>query len=60
MKRCPTCNSPSPERHPATQFEGEVETCINGFHLQETPRNRPEYIQLVLAKRATKSREYWP
>ncbi len=29
--RCPRCNSPSPERHPAVQFE-EVEICSEPFH----------------------------
>ena len=32
MNRCPTCNSPSPGMHPAVQWEGEVEICIDSFH----------------------------
>jgi len=30
--RCPTCYSPSPERHPAVQHGGEVQTCHDAFH----------------------------
>lgn len=41
--RCPRYNSPAPHLHLAVQFEGEVGTCIDDFHLQATPSNRPEY-----------------
>jgi hypothetical protein len=37
--------------HPAMQHEGEVETCVNDFHLQPTNQNTSAYIDLVLAKR---------
>lgn len=30
--RCPRCNSPSPERHPAVQFGGEVQICPHSYH----------------------------
>jgi hypothetical protein len=30
--RCPRCNSPSPELHPAVQCEGEVHVCEHPFH----------------------------
>lgn len=54
MSRCPTCNSPGPHLHPATGFEGEVETCVDDFHLQQTPQNKPEYQRAVLEKRISK------
>lgn len=30
--KCPRCNSPSPERHPAVQHGGEVQVCSHHFH----------------------------
>jgi hypothetical protein len=30
--KCPTCDSPDPARHPAVQFEGEVQVCSNSWH----------------------------
>lgn len=49
---CPKCNSPSPERHPAVQHEGEVEICADDYHLIPTNQNAPAHIARVLAKRA--------
>jgi hypothetical protein len=30
--RCPTCNSPSPELHPAMQHGGEIQLCGDVWH----------------------------
>lgn len=39
--RCPTCNSPSPERHPAQGFEGEVTLCTDAWHAPA--QHEPDY-----------------
>lgn len=54
IPRCKTCNSSAPHLHPAIQFEGEVEICIDDFHLNKTPMNRQEYIDAVISKREGK------
>lgn len=54
---CPTCNSHAPHLHPAVQSGGEVHFCLDEFHLQETPQNRPEYIEQVKRRRAERSIE---
>jgi hypothetical protein len=43
MKPCKSCGSPQPHLHPAVQFEGEVETCTDDFHMRPTPQNTPAY-----------------
>ena len=56
MNSCPTCTSAAPQLHPAVQFEGEVEVCVDDFHLTPTPQNTEKFIAAVMAKReATKS-----
>jgi hypothetical protein len=55
--KCPTCKSPSPELHPAVQHEGEVETCVDEFHLRLTPMNHAGYVSMVKEKRIAKGLE---
>lgn len=52
IDECPRCGSPAPHLHPAVQFEGEVQTCPDDFHLTPTPQNTDKYIADVLAERA--------
>jgi hypothetical protein len=33
------------------QFEGEVHTCVDDFHLQPTSQNTPQYMALVHEER---------
>jgi hypothetical protein len=40
--KCPTCDSPAPELHPAVQCEGEVQICRDSFHAEITPSNTRE------------------
>lgn len=47
MNKCPTCQSPKPHLHPAVQFEGEVQTCIDDFHLTPSNQNTSQYIAMV-------------
>lgn len=46
--KCPTCDSPQPELHPAMQHEGEVQVCGNEWH-RSTLRGRVMLDRLVTA-----------
>lgn len=35
-RRCPRCDSPKPNLHPAVQYEGEVQPCSHSFHQEES------------------------
>lgn len=50
--RCPKCKSPSPHLHPAMAFEGEVQLCLDAYHLIPTNQNSPKIIREIEDKRA--------
>lgn len=41
--RCPRCDSPDPGRHPAVQFEGEVQLCEHPWHSPTADEIRATY-----------------
>ena len=52
---CQTCGSNRPHKHPAMSFGGEVELCVDDYHLTQTNQNRPAYIKAVMEKRRMKA-----
>lgn len=57
--KCPTCTSTAPHMHPAVQHEGEVQVCLDSFHLQSTPENTPALRTLVLKERLKREAREW-
>lgn len=54
--KCPRCGSPQPHLHPAVQHEGEVQVCLDEFHLRPTPQNTKSYIyQVAEARRRSRN-----
>ena len=54
MAKCPRCESPSPELHPAVQFEGEVEICgYDAYHEPATSQAlaRIEHQRVAVLKK---------
>ncbi len=47
-KKCPRCDSPKPELHPAMQWEGEVQPCSDPFHTSaRVQTDKPIEVELA-------------